>query len=434
MKPTRSPIAGALLAAAALTLAACGGGGGDEGAAPDDDGAIAGADTTAELTYGVWDLNQVPAMEALVEDFNEDYPNISVSIAHTPPQQYWTKLQTQASSGTLPDVFWMNGPNVTLYAANGMIAPIDPLLDEGVLDTANYPDAMNELYTVEGTQYAVPKDFDTVAMWFNRDVFARAGVEEPTGDWTWQEFQDAGVAISEALADEGTYGVVMDLISSQSTYYNSILQAGGYVISEDHTTSGYDDPATIRGLQLWKDLIDSGAAPSVQQLSDTTANQWFGSGRAGMMWSGTWMVPEFAASPQAANIDVAPLPMDEERATVIHGLGVVMAADGANLPAARAFLGYLGSEEAAVIQAEMGAANPAFEGTQDDWLASAPDFDLQVFLDAVEYAQPYPVSENAAGCNQLESELLPQGFSGQRPIEEVAAELAEGMNAVLAEE
>ena len=130
----------------------------------------------------------------------------------------------------------------------------------------------------------------------------------------------------------------------------------------------------------------------------------------------------------------AVLPMDEERATVIHGLGVVMAADGANLPAARAFLGYLGSEEAAVIQAEMGAANPAFEGTQDDWLASAPDFDLQVFLDAVEYAQPYPVSENAAAWNQLESELLPQGFSGQRPIEEVAAELAEGMNAVLAEE
>ena len=106
---SRPRIAAALMAAAALTLAACGGGGnggGGSGAAPDD-GAIAGPDTTAELTYGVWDLNQVPAMEALVEDFNEDYPNISVQIAHTPPQQYWTKLQTQASSGTLPDVFWI---------------------------------------------------------------------------------------------------------------------------------------------------------------------------------------------------------------------------------------------------------------------------------------------------------------------------------------
>ena len=428
----RARTAGALLAAIALTLAACSGGGGTAG--PGGDAEIAGPDATAELTYGVWDLNQVPAMEALVEDFNQSYPNISVQIAHTPPQQYWTKLQTQASSGTLPDVFWMNGPNVTLYAANGKIAPVAPLLEAGVIDTAHYPDAMNALYTVDGTQYAIPKDFDTVALWYNRDVFDRAGVAPPTGDWTWDDFQTAGVAISDALADEGTYGVVMDLISSQSTYYNSILQSGGYVISEDGTTSGYDDPATLRGLQLWRDLIESGAAPTVQQLSDTTANQWFGSGRAGMMWSGTWMVPEFAASPVAQHIDVAPLPRDEERATVIHGLGVVMAADGANTAAARAFLGYLGSEEAALIQARMGAANPAYEGTQDAWLDSAPNFDLQVFLDAVDYAHPYPVSENAAAWNQLEYELLPQGFSGQRPLADVAHELAVGMNAVLAEE
>ena len=423
-------VGGLLTAALALTAAACGGG----EPATQDDGSVAGTDATAELTYGIWDLNQVPAMEALVENFGEQYPNITVQITHTPPQQYWTKLQTQASSGTLPDVFWMNGPNVTLYAANGKIAPIAPLVEKGIVDPANYPDAMNELYTVEGTQYAVPKDFDTVAMWFNRDVFARAGVNPPTAEWTWDDFEKAGVAISQKLASEGTYGVVMDLNSSQSTYYNSVLQAGGFVISQDGEKSGYDEPATIRGLQLWRDLIESGAAPNVQQLSDTTANQWFGSGRAGMMWSGTWMVPEFAESPEAANIDVAPLPRDVERGTVIHGLGAVMAADGDNPAAARAFLGYLGSKEAALIQARMGAANPAFAGTSQEWLKSAPDFDLQVFLDAVEYAHPYPVSENAAAWNQLEAELLPQGFSGRRPMAEVATELAGGMNAILEQE
>ena len=428
----RARIALASALAAGLALTACSSGNPDT--PPAGEVTAAPTDLAAEINYSFWDENQRPAVEKNIADFNKQYPNVKVTVNVTPWAQYWTKLQTQAESNSLPDVFWMNGPNVTLYAANGTIAPIDPLVDEGVLDTGNYPDAMNELYTVDGTQYAVPKDFDTVAMWYNRDVFDRAGVEQPTGDWTWEDFEAAGVAISEALADEGTYGVVMDLISSQSTYYNSILQAGGHVISEDGSTSGYDDPATIRGLQLWRDLIESGAAPSVQQLSDTTANQWFGSGRAGMMWSGTWMVPEFLESPEAANIDVAPLPMDEERATVIHGLGVVMAADGDNTAAARAFLGYLGSEEAAVIQAEMGAANPAFEGTQEAWLNSAPDFDLQVFHDAVEYAHPYPVSENAAAWNQLESELLPQGFAGQRPVDEVAKELAEGMNAILAEE
>lgn len=431
MMPPRVPLVGTVLAAS-VALAACGGGGDTAGS--QDDGAIAGTDTTANLTYGVWDLNQVPAMEALVEDFNEQYPNITVQIAHTPPQQYWTKLQTQASSNTLPDVFWMNGINVTMYAQNGMIAPVDPLGEAGIFDKGDYPEAMNELYTVDGTQYAVPKDFDTVAVWFNRDVFERAGVNPPTADWTWDDFQTAGVAISDTLKGEGTYGVVMDLASPQSTYYNSILQAGGHVISDDGEKSGFDDPESVRGLQFWRDLIESGAAPSVQQLSDTTANQWFGSGKAGMMWSGTWMVPEFLESPQAKNIDVAPLPRDKERATVIHGLGVAMAAKGENTAAARAFVGYLASREAALIQAEMGAANPAFEGSQEAWLDSAPDFDLQVFLDAVEYAEPYPVSENAAAWNQLEAELLPQGFSGQRPMADVARDLATGMNDILAQE
>ena len=429
MMSPRIALVGSVLAAS-VALAACGGG----GTGAQNDGAVAGKDATANLTYGVWDLNQVPAMEALVEDFRKQYPNITVQIAHTPPQQYWTKLQTQASSNTLPDVFWMNGINVTMYAKNGMIAPVDPLAEAGLFDKGNYPDAMNQLYTVDGTQYAVPKDFDTVAVWFNRDVFKRAGVNPPTGDWTWDDFQKAGVEISDKLKSAGTYGVVMDLASPQSTYYNSILQAGGHVISDDGTKSGFDDPASIRGLQFWRDLIESGAAPSVQQLSDTTANQWFGSGKAGMMWSGTWMVPEFAQSPQAKNIDVAPLPKDKERATVIHGLGVAMAAKGQNTAAARAFVGYLGTKEAALIQARMGAANPAFEGSQEAWLNSAPDFDLQVFLDAVEYAKPYPVSENAAAWNQLEAELLPQGFSGQRPMADVARDLAKGMNDILAAE
>ena len=431
MQP-RSRMVAALLSAA-VALSACGGGGG-AGSSPEGDGAVAGTDASAQLTYGVWDLNQVPAMKALVEDFRKTYPNISVEIAHTPPQQYWTKLQTQASSGTLPDVFWMNGPNVTLYATNGMIAPIDPLIEQGVVDPGNYPDAMNRLYTVDGTEYAVPKDFDTVALWYNRDVFERAGVALPTAEWTWSDFQKAGVAISEKLKGEGIYGVVMDLMSPQSTYYNSVLQAGGHIISEDGTKSGYDDPATIRGLQLWRDLIESGASPTVAQLSDTTANQWFGSGRAGMMWSGTWMVSEFLQSPQAKNIDVAPLPKDKERATVIHGLGVVMAAKGKNTAAARAFLGYLAGKEAALIQAKSGAANPAFTGSQAEWLASAPGFDLQVFLDAVEYAHPYPVSKNAAAWNQLESDLLPQAFSGPRPVSEVATDLANGMNEILSQE
>jgi multiple sugar transport system substrate-binding protein len=425
---------GATLAAAtALTLAACSSGGGAGG----DAATAAPTDAQAKISYAIWDENQKPAIDQNIEDFNEIYPNIEVTVDLTPYQQYFTKLQTQGESGTLPDVFWMNGPNVQLYAANDLLEPIDGLVDAGDLDPSKYPAALNELYTYDGTQYGVPKDFDTVALWYNKALFAQAGVDEPTDDWTWDDFRSAAATISTELADDGVYGVVTELNSAgQSSYYDTILQAGGYMISEDGTTSGYDDPASIEGLQLWADLVADGSAPTLQQMSDTKPNVWFNSGKAAMFWSGNWSVAEMKDSPNKDDFATVRLPAGpEQRATVIHGVANVAAAQGENREAAGAFLAYLGSEEAQRTQAEMGVANPAYDGTQQAFVDSVPSFGIEVFLESAdEMSFPYPISKNTAAWNALENELLPQAFSGDRPVEEVAAELAEAMNAELAKE
>ncbi|MFX4271403.1 hypothetical protein ACQBAR_12415 [Propionibacteriaceae bacterium Y1685] len=99
-----------------------------------------------------------------------------------------------------------------------------------------------------------------------------------------------------------------------------------------------------------------------------------------------------------------------------------------------AFQAFLASEEAALIQAKSGAAVPAYNGTQTAWVESAP-WNLQVFLDEAENsAVPYPVSLNTAEWNQFETELLPQAFTGERPVEEAAGEMATRMNEILAGE
>ncbi|MFC8597755.1 ABC transporter substrate-binding protein [Isoptericola sp. NPDC057191] len=421
------------VAAVALTLTACSGG--DDAA--EGDAAVAATDAQAEITYAIWDENQKPAIDQNIKDFNKTYPNIKVTVDLTPYQQYFTKLQTQGESRTLPDVFWMNGPNVQLYAANDLLEPITGLTDSGEIDPSKYPDALNQLYTFDGTQYGVPKDFDTVALWYNKALFKQAGVDLPTDDWTWDEFKAAAGEISDKLSDKGVYGVVTELNGGgQSSYYDSILQAGGHVISDDGTTSGYDDPASIEGLQLWADLIADGASPNVQQLSDTKPNVWFNSGKAAMFWSGNWSVGEMKDSPNKDDFGIVRLPKGpEQRATVIHGLANVVAADSEHQEAANAFLAYLGSEEAQRTQAEMGVANPAYTGTQQAFVDSVPSFGIQVFLDSAdEMSFPYPISQNTAAWNALENELLPQAFSGERPVEEVAKELADSMNEELAKE
>jgi multiple sugar transport system substrate-binding protein len=390
-------------------------------------------DLKAEITYSFWDANQKAAIEANLVGFNKEYPNIKVNLDVTPWEGYWTKIQTQASSDTLPDLFWLNGPNFQLYASNGKVQPITSEVDGGYIDTANYPSSLVDLYKLDGVQYGVPKDFDTIGLWYNKAIFAQAGVETPTADWTWKDLQEASNAISTALSSQGIYGVAAGM-DGQTTYYNTIFQAGGDVVTDGGKASGYDSAADQSGIQFWTDLIASGASPSIQQLTDTPADQWFTSGKVAMYYGGSWARTEIAGSSVAADVDVAPLPGGVQKATVIHGVSNVVAANSKNTQAAEALQVYLASKEAQQQQGDLGAVIPAFNGTQQSFADSYPGVDLQVFLDATAYAKPLPVSKNSAAWNALESKLLPDAFSGAVPVATATADLAKQMTALLVKE
>lgn len=390
-------------------------------------------DLEASITYGVWDQAQVAAIEANLDGFAELYPNVDVSVNVTPYADYFTKLQTQASSDSLPDLFWLNGPNFQLYASNGKVEPITGAVEAGDIDTDDYPEALVDLYSLDGVQYGVPKDMDTIGVWVNEALFEQAGVPLPEADWTWDDFQRTAATLSEALSAQGAYGGAGGM-DGQTTYYDTIAQAGGEVVTDDGTSSGYDTDEAKTGLQFWTDLIASGGSPSIQQLTDTPADQWFTSGKLAMYWGGSWLNAAVSDSPVSATTEVLPLPAGEEKATIIHGVSNVVAAGSRNKQAAQALQVYLAGQEAQQQQGDLGAVIPAFTGTQQGFVDSAPDRDLQVFLDGVDYAVPLPVSKNSAAWNALEDADLPGAFSGDEPVDDVATNLGEQMTALLAKE
>lgn len=323
MKKTAGLVALSVLAA--LALSACGG------------GPTAGSDGNAEsakLTYAVWDKNQAVVVEDLVKDFTAKNPGITVNVEVTPYKQYFTKLQTQASSGTEPDIYWMTGSNFKLYASNGLLTPLSDLPNGGNIDPANYPKALNDLYTYEGKQYGAPKDFDTVALWYNKEIFDKAGLKYPTNDWTWEEFTASAKTISEKLHGEGIYGTAWEMSDGQGSYYNTIPQAGGHVISADKTKSGYDDPKTLKGIDLIATTMANGSSPSIEQLTDTSGDKWFASGKAGMIYSESYMAPGYVQSPNKEKFGIVHLPKGEQKANVINGLANVVSKDSKNKAAA----------------------------------------------------------------------------------------------------
>ena len=410
----RTVAALAASAAALLALSACASGAGT------------GSSEDATITYGIWDQKQQPAMQEIADAFAAEHPNVTVEIQLTPYKEYFTKLQTSVSGGAAPDVFWMNGPNFQLYASNGVLAPLD---DQGV-EASDYPQGLIDLYTFDGSLYGAPKDFDTVALWYNTELFDAAGVEYPSADWTWDDLKAAAAKLSDPAA--GVYGITATQYG-QENYYDSIAQAGGEVISADGTESGFGTPEALEGITLWTDLIAAGSSPTAQQMTDTSPEDFFLSGKAAMFQNGSWAAVAYAENPDIAEkVNVAPLAAGPEgNQSVIHGIGNVANAKSDQLAIAKEFAAFASGEQAAKIQAETGTVIPAFNGTQQAWVEALPQYDLQVYIDALETAVPYPVSKNTAAWTALESEILAQVWAGAVSPKDGLMQLADQMQAAL---
>jgi multiple sugar transport system substrate-binding protein len=412
---------GVALLGVVLGVPACSGG-----------GEPGGGQDRVTLSYAVWDNNQKPVMEELGREFTRTHPNVTINVQFAPWTDYWTKLRAAAGGGAAPDVFWMNGPNFRLYASNGMIQPLEEEIARDGVDLSVYPKPLVDLYTLGGKHFGLPKDMDTIGVWYNKTLFDAKDVAYPANDWTWADFQTAAARLTDPA--RGVYGTAAMLDGFQEYQYNTIAQAGGYVISPDGGKSGYDDPKTIAGLRFWTDLIKAGRSPDLATMTDTLPLQLFEAGKIAMYWGGSWNVAEFSANEYTKDkVDVAPLPRGERRATIIHGVANVVSAQTEHSEQAWQFVKFLGSRRAAGILGRRGPI-PAYTGTQGSWVSAHPEFRLRTFVDAVAYGVPYPVSVNTAAWNEAELTYLAKAWTGEVPVEKAATDLAAAMNALLSKE
>jgi len=396
-------------------------------------GATSGdSDEKVTITYGIWAGTQTPAMKAIASAFEDANPNISVKVQESPYPDFWSTLQTGAAGGTAPDAFWMLAQQIRPYAEGGQLLDITDAVEEQNVDLDNYPKAVLDLYDQgDGKLYGLPKDVDTNAVWFNKAMFDTAGLDYPAADWTWADFRETAKKLTDPAA--GTWGVAAPL-DYQGGYYNSIFQAGGQVISDDGKTALIDSPEAQAGIKFWTDLQADGSSPTLQQLSDTEGETMFEQGKVAMYVSGAyWALKLYENKEISANVDVAPLPTGVKQATVSSGITNVGYIGTKHPEETKKFLLFASGKEAAEIQAESGAVLPAYKGTEATWMAAMPEFtNLQVFIDALDYAVPLPVDGNAAEWQGLQAKYLTAAWNGEATVEEATAAYAKAIDEVLA--
>lgn len=386
------------------------------------------------LTYAIWDKNQEPGMRAMADAFEKKNPGIKVNVEVTAWDQYWTKLEAAASGGSLPDVFWMHPNQAARYASNSVLLDLtDKIKGSSLVSLDKFPKDLVKVYENGGKNYALPKDFDTIGLWYNKKLFDEAGVAYPNENWTWNDLLAASKKITNPEKGIYGFGAPLDL---QQGFDNFIFQNGGKVLSDDKTKSGFDTPAVKEAMQWYVDLsVKEKVSPNQQQFSENSYTAFFESGKTAMALFGSWMLSEFGANEYVAkNCDVTVLPQGKQRATIYNGLGNAVAASTKHKEEAWKFVEYLGSEEANKIQAESGVAIPAYQGTTDAWIKTQTKFNSKVYAEMLKYAVINPYSKETDKWQTAEKETLLKAFTGEVPVNQACDEVAKKTNEILATE
>lgn len=394
------------------------------------EGASGNSSDKVTLNVALWDENVSDVVDKSIAQFKDENPDVEVKVTYTPFADYWTKLKTSLAGGSGPDIFWMNGPNFYQYASSGLIKDIQPLIDGDGLDTSVYTPALIDLYTYGDKLWGLPYFLDSVGLFYNKKMFDDAGIPYPDETWDWAKIEEVGSKLTNK--EKGIYGYIASA-ANQAGYYNLIHQAGGFVISEDKTKSGFNSAETQSALQWTKDLMDKGISPSAQAQIETKVNQIFGSGKAAMLPNISVNAPTLYEM-LGDDLGVAVLPKGKQQASIVHGLSWVMNNKTKHEKLAWELQKVLAGEEAGKSLAESGFSIPAYKGTEDAWVNSIPTLDLKVFVDSLKFGVAYPVSKNTTEWQDVENKEIQDALLGKSSIEEATENIATKMNEILAEE
>ena len=386
-----------------------------------------------ELTLGIWDENQRDAMQKMIDAYEAENDNVSISIQLTPYKggEYWTKLEASTGGGTAPDVFWLNVLHLDSYVEGGILDDLsDAIASSDILD--NFAETLVNNYVRDGKNYAVPKDFDTNALWYNKDLFDQAGVEYPTDDMTYDDLVALATELKDKLPD-GVYPFACP-VDFQTWYYQTVYANGGWILNDDATETGYGDAKTQEGIQCWIDMIDAGLSPSASTLSETGSDAMFEGEQIAMTLAGSYMVPEYASNDTIKDkIDCVEVPtFNGVEDNCINGLGFAVYEGSKQKEEAEKFAIWMGSSEAQKIQGETGVVISARSDAQQYFAKANEQYNLAAYTNHSDEAYPLPVCSKAAELYDMESTWLTKAYTGEMSLADACSGLKEEADALLA--
>jgi multiple sugar transport system substrate-binding protein len=325
------------------------------------------------LTWAFWGSpEEAVSHKAVADAFMKEHPEIKIETWNEPWDNYFTKIKTLWSSGD-PKVI----PNIAFlwptpsYAAQGVLENLDPYIQKSGYKLDDYWSGLLDSAKYNGSVYGLPRDIEVNVLYYNKDLFDKAGLKYPDENWTWDDLLAAAekLTLKDASGKVTQYALAME----GGKYAKWINQNGGSIVDDYVNPSKcmMADPKSVEGIKFFADLMNKGYAMRDADLSQAGGDaSVFQSGQAAMIIQNTSRVSGFNKAGMKYDVAVAPIPKGGKRFNSAGGAAWVMSAKSDNKDAAWTFLQWLQSTNGGEkLYTERGEIFPALQST-----ANSPAF------------------------------------------------------------
>lgn len=373
--------------------------------------------------WGSWSGDQVDQLNQLTDLYNAS--QTTYKVTYVAQEQVEQKLLTALVGGQVPDVVMWDRPATAVYAPKGALTPIDDLIARDKVDVSQfYAEPASEL-VFDGKTYGLPLLVDNRSLFYNKTLFAAAGLQPPA---TWDEVvSDAkALTVRDGSGKLTRAGFPID----PGMFSQWMREAGGQMLNDDQTKVAFNSEQGKEVLAFWKQLIDDGS----YEIGFGEGTDPFAEGNLAMKLDGPWALPGLDAAGVDYGIVPPPAGPDGDKGANTGGFGLVIPQGAKNVDGAWDFIKWWTTEPAnGVAFAKISGWIPAnIESSKDGYFTG--DEHYKAFIDTMQFAKvrpqstAYPDVEGKALVPELQKFL-----SGQETADQALANAETMGNQILAQ-
>jgi multiple sugar transport system substrate-binding protein len=281
-----------------------------------------------------------------------------------PAQDINQQLGQAFAGGNPPDVFYVDANRFGDLAQQGSLWAYGDQLD----NADDFYDSLRSTFTYDGQLYCAPKDFSTLALVINTDLWKKAGLKDSDIPTTWDDL----AAVAKTLTGGGVTGLVIG--DTRDRVGAFMQQAGGWFVNDDGTEAIVDSPENEQALTFVQGMLKDKTAAYPTAVSAGWAGEAFGLGRAAMVIEGNWIKGAVANDYPDLNYTVVELPEGPAgKGTLLFTQCWGIAAQSQNQEQALELVKSLTSEDAQISFAKAFGVMPSLQTLQDQYAEAFPE-------------------------------------------------------------